>query len=251
MDLVSFRHEFATAAQARGFVPSKLSGEGPDCVEAWRRGDNGPTVYLSAGIHGDEPAGPLALLELLRRDDFHQHARWILCPALNPSGLAAGTRANAAGIDLNRDYLRRTSRETRAHAAWLESRPPPDLFLSLHEDWETSGFYFYEINLGTDLPERARAILAAVGPCFPPEPKPLIDDHQVREPGWIYHAAEADLPNHWPEAIFLAKLGCPLSFTFETPSRAALEGRVAAHAAAVRACLSFAAPPPQACAAAV
>jgi hypothetical protein len=176
----------------------------------------------------------------MRLGAFDAGRRWAICPALNPTGLSAGTRGNAEGIDLNRDYLRFRSVEAKAHARWLLSRPPPGLFLSLHEDWETSGFYFYEINLGTDRPERARAVLSAVGPWFPPEPNPVVDDHQVREPGWIYHAAEADLPNHWPEAIFLAKNGCPLSFTFETPSRAALERRVAAHVAAVRACLAAA-----------
>ena len=39
----------------------------------------------------------------------------------------------------------------------------------------------------------------------------------------------------WPEAIFLAKHGCPLSFTFETPSQAPLARRIAALGAAVRA----------------
>ena len=70
---------------------------------------------------------------------------------------------------------------------------------------------------------------------FPPEPGPVIDGHDVSGPGWIYHVAEPDLPDGWPEAIYLAKKGCPVSFTFETPSHALLEHRVAAHAAAVRA----------------
>ena len=113
----------------------------------------------------------------------------------------------------------------------------PELFLSLHEDWETSGFYFYEINLGRDRPERARAILEAVKEHLPIEPERLLDDHIVREPGWIHHAAEADLPSHWPEAIFMAKIGCPISFTFETPSSVMLDARVAAHMAGVRAVL--------------
>ena len=53
----------------------------------------------------------------------------------------------------------------------------------------------------------------------------------------IFHAARADFPEHWPEAIFMARLGCPLSFTLESPSSGSLEARVAAHAAAVRAIL--------------
>jgi len=239
MNVEAFRHEFATAAATAGFVRRELASTAAGPVEAWTRGNGGRSVYLSAGIHGDEPAGPLALLELLRGGAFGDDGQWALCPVLNPTGLAAGTRDNAGGIDLNRDYRRHRSAETRAHAAWLLARPAPDLFLSLHEDWETSGFYFYEIHLGADEPRLARAILAAVSPWLPPEPNPVIDDHQVREPGWIDHPADADLPNHWPEAIFLAKNACPLSFTFESPSRAPLARRVAAHVAAVRACLAF------------
>ena len=127
-----------------------------------------------------------------------------------------------------------------AHALWLDAQAAPDLFISLHEDWETAGFYFYEINLHDDRPDRARQILHAVSPWFAPEPGPEIDGHLCREPGWIHHAAEPDLPEGWPEAIHLAKMGCPLSFTFESPSRAALGRRVAAHVAAVKAaCAGF------------
>lgn len=237
MDVVGYLGDFAGAAERAGFVGECLVRTEAGQVMAWHREGSGRRVYVSAGIHGDEPAGPLALLELLREGVFAGDEDWTICPALNPGGLQAGTRDNAAGIDLNRDYVRRRSPEVVAHAAWLERCPVPGLFLSLHEDWETSGFYFYEINLGEDRPERARAVLSAVAEHVPVEPGRLLDDHEVREPGWIHHAAEADLPNHWPEAIFLAKLGCPLSFTFESPSSLELEARVAAQVAAVRAVL--------------
>lgn len=226
---------FREAAIRAGFVSTLLVDLDAGPLLAWERPGDGPRVYLSAGIHGDEPAGPLALLELLRADFFNQRVHWLLCPALNPSGLVALTRENAAAIDLNRDYWLRVSQEVIAHTRWLAAQPVPDLFISLHEDWETRGFYFYEINRGEDNPERAGEILEAVKPWFEPELGPQIDGHESREAGWIYHAAEPDLPEGWPEAIYLAKMGCPISFTFETPSHAQLPSRVAAHAAAVRA----------------
>lgn len=175
------------------------------------------------------------MLELIREGFLDNESDWTICPALNPTGLAAGIRENGEGIDLNRDYWLRETREVRAHAAWLDTTDAPDLFISLHEDWETTGFYFYEINLLDDRPLRAGEILSAVGTWFAPERGPEIDGHDVRADGWIYHAAEPDLPEGWPEAIYLAKMGCPISFTFETPSLAALPLRVAAHVAAVRA----------------
>lgn len=230
-----FADAFAAAARRAGFRGTEIAETAAGPLMAWEKPGNGKRVYLSGGMHGDEPAGPLALLKLLDEGFFTGPADWTICPALNPTGLAAGTRENAEGIDLNRDYFTRRSAEAAAHAEWLLGRPVPDLFLSLHEDWETSGFYFYEINLTEDKPQRARAILDAVAPWFPAESGADIDGHEPRGPGWIFHAAKADIPEGWPEAIYLADLGCPLSFTLETPSKEDIGARVAAHGAAVRA----------------
>lgn len=237
-DWPAFLPGFSRAAAAAGFSPHTLleTEDGP--IMAWERAGEGAPIYLSAGIHGDEPAGPLAALALMDIGAFPDDRHCIVCPALNPCGLAALSRTNRLGVDLNRDYLHMSSLETAAHSRWLESRPVPDLFVSLHEDWETAGFYFYEINLGVDDADRAAALLHAVAPYFPAEPGPEIDGHEARAPGWIHHRAEADLPDAWPEAIWLAKRGCPLSFTFETPSTADLAARVSAHVAGVRTLLA-------------
>jgi predicted deacylase len=236
IDWTSYHHEFRHAAELAGFSATSLASLPTGPILVWERPGTGPRIYLSAGIHGDEPAGPLALLQLLRDGFFEKTSpHWTICPTLNPSGLLAGTRENACGIDLNRDYWSRGSLEVTAHTAWFEAQAVPDLFISLHEDWESAGFYFYEINLHDDQPHRARKILEAVEPWFSAEIGPEIDGHTVREAGWIYHEAEADVPEGWPEAIFLAKMGCPVSFTFETPSHAPLPVRIQAHAAAVRA----------------
>lgn len=223
----------------RGFTREEIAETAAGPVVAWKRdrGAHLPTVYLSAGIHGDEPAGTLAIEAMWQESDWPNY-NWLICPLLNPTGLLAQTRDNAEGVDLNRDYLIRQSQEVNAHAAWLERQVVPDLFLSLHEDWETEGFYFYEISLHDDHPQRAREILEAVRFHCPIEKNAVIDDHDVREQGWIHHEPQADFPESWPEAIFLAKRGCPLSFTFETPSCAIpLKQRIAAHGAAILAAL--------------
>ncbi len=228
-DWTEFPAAFANAAKHCGFSGEALMETEDGTITAWERPGTGPTVYISAGMHGDEPAGPLALLQKMESGWFSGDFHWLVCPALNPGGLAFATRENRQGFDLNRDYLLQQSLEIAAHARWLSSQPVPSLFVSLHEDWETEGFYFYEINLEADDPSRHQAILNAVSQYFPPEEGPEIDGHEVRGPGWIFHSAEADLPDAWPEAIWLAKKGCPLSFTFETPSRAEISRRVGAH----------------------
>ncbi|MGH7976935.1 MAG: DUF2817 domain-containing protein, partial [Limisphaerales bacterium] len=103
-------------------------------------------IYISTGIHGDEPAGPLAALKLLQENIWPENAEIFLLPCLNPVGFTLNKRENAGGIDLNRDYRNPKSAEVRAHIAWLERQPKFDLCLLLHEDWESYGFYLYEQN---------------------------------------------------------------------------------------------------------
>ena len=233
-DWPGFLPHFSSVAEDAGFMALELAQTDAGPLIAWEKTGPGPCIYLSAGIHGDEPAGPLALLALLKEGFFNTANHWLICPALNPEGLAAGIRENAKGMDLNRSYWSRCQPETKAHIHWLEGKPIPSLFISLHEDWETTGFYFYEINLQPEQREHSLAILDSVTPWLPVEQGSIIDGHDIREPGWIFHAADPDLPEGWPEAIFLAKRGCPLSFTFETPSQAALPLRISAHVAAVK-----------------
>ena len=234
MDWHAFLSDWQNQAAERGFESETLVEVGGFPILASSKGDpSKPTVYLSAGVHGDEPAGPQALLALLGEGFFDDRFHWLICPVLNPTGLTAQMRENADGIDLNRDYCLCKSEEVCRHISWLKKQEVPQLFLSLHEDWESSGFYFYEINL-RDKASFHREILASAAPIFPPEPETVIDDHEVTEPGWIYHSEHPDLPEGWPEAIFLAKLGCPLSLTFETPSQGALESRITCHKAVIK-----------------
>jgi murein peptide amidase A len=61
----------------------------------------GPRVLVVGSIHGDEPAG-IAIVRALER--AHARADLWLVSALNPDGLAQGTRQNAHGVDLNRNF---------------------------------------------------------------------------------------------------------------------------------------------------
>lgn len=234
-DVDKYLLDFHDLAHERGFACETLAEVGGYEIAAFSKNSEGaPRVYISSGIHGDEPAGVYALLEMLRDGLFDDRVEWRLCPLLNPSGLAAGTRENAQGVDLNRDYRRKTSSEVRAHADWLARQPVPEMFVSLHEDWESTGFYLYEIQK-RGCRSTAQAILSAAAAMIEAEPSALIDDHKVREAGWIFHEPRADYPNDWPEAIFMAEMGTRVSYTLETPSSLPLEKRIACHKLAVRA----------------
>jgi len=199
---------------------------------------NRPIVYLSTGMHGDEPGGPEALLHLLENGLLERNLSFHICPMLNPTGFELGTRENSRGRDMNRDYYHMRNTEVEGHVKWLEKRKP-ELFVSLHEDWESKGFYYYEINTSGDVPERYDYLAGQISEVMKLDTAEVIDDHQVRRRGWIYHEAEADLMECWPEAIYMAKVGCALSFTFESPSALEIEERVVAHTRAVNSLLDF------------
>ena len=233
-DVREYLDTFCRLAEESGFTLEVLTQvEGYDIPALTKKAVGKPCVYVSSGIHGDEPAGVLAMRELMEAGVFDDRVEWRICPVMNPTGLAIGTRENRGGVDLNRDYLKQETEEVRAHAAWLRRQPVPKMFVSLHEDWESTGFYLYEVQK-RGCPSAARAILDAVSVVIQREPNQVIDNHEVREPGWIFHEPKADFPDQWPEAIFMAGLGTRVSYTLETPSSLLLEKRVASHVLAVR-----------------
>jgi protein MpaA len=197
-----------------------------------------PRLYLSAGIHGDEPAGPLALLELLEAGSFDERANWFICPLLNPAGFLTGVRENAGGLDLNRDYRNPESAEVAAHIAWLQRQPNFDLTLCVHEDWEATGYYLYEQNpLGRR--SLAEPMLASVARVCPIDPSPLIDGREASG-GIIRPVIDPWERPQWPEAIYLRVHHTRLGYTIESPSALPLAQRVAAHRAAIETALEIA-----------
>ncbi|MGD0813324.1 MAG: M14 family metallocarboxypeptidase [Verrucomicrobiota bacterium] len=232
--------EKAAAAKhwARDIVPlDSKSAAQPLNFIAWRRPveSTRKCVYLSAGIHGDEPAGPLAALQLLQEDLWPADMAIWFCPCLNPTGFLLNRRENSQGIDLNRDYRHLQSAETRAHVSWLKQQPGFDLSLCLHEDWESHGFYLYELN-PDQRSSLAAGIVEAVSEVCPIERAPMIDTWPA-ENGVIRPRVNPAERPQWPESLHLITYKTRQSYTFEAPSDFPLPGRVAALVTAVRAAL--------------
>lgn len=207
-------------------------------LRAYRRPFPGATknVYLSAGIHGDEPSGPLALLQLLEENRWPDANLWMV-PCLNPPGFELNQRENADGIDLNRDYRHLRTAEVAAHAAWLQAQPRFDLTLILHEDWESNGFYVYELN-PSNLPSLAESIVESVRDLCPIETAAEVDSWPCNA-GIIRPQAPPEERPQWAESLYLIVHKSRLSYTLETPSDFDITLRVKAHVRAVRAAFAI------------
>ena len=192
-------------------------------------------LYLSTGIHGDEPAGPLAALQLLRENCWPADCDITLLPCLNPCGFQHNRRENGQGIDLNRDYRHFESAEIRAHVAWLEQQPLFNLSLCLHEDWESHGFYVYELN-PENQPSLAEPIVAGVASVCPIDLSAIIEGREAKG-GIIRPNLDPRSRPQWPEAFWLLTHKTRLSYTLEAPSDFPLVTRVNALVAGVNAAL--------------
>lgn len=190
-------------------------------------------LYISAGIHGDEPAAPLAALKLLQENIWPDDAEIFLLPCLNPVGYTRNTRENDDGVDLNRDYRHPKCASTQAHIAWLKRQPKFDLYLCLHEDWEANGFYLYEQN-PDGKPSLAEKMIKAVKPVCPVDLSENIEGREARGGIIRPNIAPSERPQ-WPEAVWLIVQKSRQGYTLEAPSDFELPVRVNALVTAVRA----------------
>jgi murein peptide amidase A len=238
----AYARDVEQAALADGWTVRHLtptaSGPRPWFQRIAKTGPNAPSVYFSAGIHGDEISGPLALLEILRRPDFLAGFNVAIFPILNPNGLAKNLRLNDNGIDLNRDYRNSKSDEILSHILALQSLGRFNAAMMLHEDFEGLGAYLYELNdelkpsLGDDM-------IAAMGRHVPIDTRPEIEEAPARNgvisrKDLIAKFGRIEDRPEWPEAIYLAIHHTRVSITTETPKPFPLEARVQAQIAAVR-----------------
>jgi hypothetical protein len=204
------------------------------------RGKQLAAICLAAGIHGDEPAGVEALLRLLEVQPF-PHGLEIDCfPCMNPQGYEAGTREDAAGRDLNRQF---GQCEAPPPLSWFEqamARRRYDLFIDLHEDCGTTGFYAFELEgegacLGPDIVQGLAGQGYALEPAGPLE-RLLVEDglhygeHPIEDGLVVHRLGEVPLFG-CAQSVFMRTHHAAHAMTFESPSRARFEARVQVHVA--------------------
>jgi len=145
-------------------LPMVFYGDIPDTKPETVRKSGKAVVYIQANIHGGEVEGKEAMLELLRELAEGKHDQWrrrlivIIVPIFNADGndnislynrpfqhgpiAGMGQRANAQGLDLNRDHMKLETPEVRAFVKMLNAYDP-HIVVDLHT---TNGsFHGYHI----------------------------------------------------------------------------------------------------------
>jgi hypothetical protein len=237
IDIESVLADCLAAAEAHGWNTHWLETENDLRLLTLHRAPENirRRVCLSSGIHGDEPAAPLAMLRLLQANTWPEDTEMWLCPCLNPTGFPRNTRESAAGNDLNRDYKHLRTPEIAAHVAWLNTLPDFDFTIQLHEDWEALGFYFYELKMDGTITE-PRRVLEAVESVCPIDHSPEIDGRK-NDRGLIKPELDPAVRELWPEAFWLVMNKTQLSYTCEAPSDFQMQVRTEALVRAVRSLL--------------
>ncbi len=218
-------HGFTTAGKTYELMQVVLGGGAP------RR------VLLSAGIHGDELAGVVALCEWLETRAYVKFLpQWdiTMLPCINPWGYEHGTRANGDGYDLNREFhSSHPPQEVLFVQSVLQQRF--DLSLELHVDEESAGYYLYEtVRPGAEIGYR---VLERIRTMMPVNLDATIDGKSA-DGGVIAGTCGTGHVLKQPMAVYGSAHGIPCSLTLEA-GRAPLHRQVQAHLQAIEAALSL------------
>ncbi len=140
-------------------------------MEVWRPPRHAE-ILVFAGIHGDEPETTGVLSKAMRRVMDPPEACAVVLAA-NPDGLVRGTRGNALGVELNRNFPTRDWRpDPVAHRATLDG--PREVLLSPGEERASEPETRALIALVEELePETVVALHAPLGCIDDPQRGPL------------------------------------------------------------------------------
>lgn len=198
-----------------------------------------PTVLLTGGMHGEEPAGVEAVLRWLESGQWMKwRVNWFALPCINPYGWERHQRTNAQRCDINRQF-RNSSDCPEAELVKQLVRGKKFLFsIEFHEDVEASGYYLYELR--REPPFIGEKIVKAVSAVVPINPSAVIDGNKATGRGLIRRDAGAytfQKRRRWPMAFHLFSNCTGHVLGSETPVHVPLQKRAEAHMTALRTAL--------------
>ena len=118
------------------------------------------TVAFVAGLHGDEPGGPMGVLKFIENKPYiPKTKRVVIIPLANPTGFLLNTRKTKNGVDLNREFLK-DELTGECEIIWNALKDEDlNMLHTIHEDTSLSTFYLYythDKKLANDIKDLAK-----------------------------------------------------------------------------------------------
>lgn len=246
----SFSSKLVNAVQRRGFAMFILGqiGNGGKAefiylVSTLRYTPSLPHLLIAGGFHGDEIAGPLAILKFLTEapDSYFTKANLLFLPCVNPIGFRNNTHYAIEGIKTNVGFCHPENGDRFSFEGKILIKhddliliSSSDGFLSLHEDTEVDKFYVYTFGMDKQPGKFERAMRDEGLRYFSVIPDgtniSLKDDPEVKTiDGFVHNLHDGSLED------FLYHEGALHSMTTETPAKdIPLENRVQCNVALIR-----------------
>lgn len=186
------------------------------------------TTCLVGGLHGEEPAGQLALLKFLEtfQPQKHPKTKIIILPVANPTGFDRGVRQNFLGWDINRHFFdKRPVAENKIICNFLKNEEI-NILHTLHEDFERKEFYLYILEHKES--GVAKKIIKLAKQFFPIYKKRLIEGCVAKD-GEITYRLNKKLRTMKVEGSlenWAFRRGTPLVLATETPIQTSLTKRI-------------------------
>jgi protein MpaA len=197
-------------------------------------------VLISAGIHGDEPAGLDTIYSFIKKKEYQKYSdEWeiTIAPCINPFGYEANTRENHAGVDLNRNF-KSSSPPKEVILAQKLFDSPFDMTIELHEDVDSPGYYLFHSRAIGCPPLSVSEILDNVQTVMPINLDSEIDEIKANG-GVIERVGVDDEMDWWPMAFYSLSKGTQVCLTLETGTQFSMETRVSAHLIAIKTALEL------------
>jgi hypothetical protein len=200
-----------------------------------------PTVLLTGGMHGEEPASVEGVLRWLESDRWCQYpVNWLVFPCINPYGWERNQRRNRQRRDINRQFRRRTNTPEAELIKRLVKGRRFEFSFEFHEDVDATGFYLYELR--RQPPYLGEQILRAVTRVMPINRDPVIDGNRASGHGLIRREAPGNLlrtRRRWPMAFYLFQHCTDHILGGESALTVPLATRARAHVVALEFALSL------------
>ncbi len=197
-------------------------------------------VFISAGIHGDEPGGVETICRFIETQFYVSFlSKWTfqIIPCINPSGYENNKRENFENEDLNRCFNKKDPPQEVKFVQNLIN-DSIELDLELHEDVDSPGYYLYQKVKKQNLLPLGKEILRNVKRIMPINVNSSIDGSEAVE-GIITPKDDPQKMEWWPMAIYSHIQNCAGVFTLESSSHFPMEQRVEAHLMAIETALKY------------